>query len=401
MSRFANGSVKNSLKEHIDAVLLQAINKTENPKSFVNGVGFGITNDKETVYSNQVGLSNEEKGQEFSSETLFNYWSTTKPIVSTAVLQLYERGLVDLDAAASTYLPILKDVKVIKGWDNDEPILKTPETEPTVKQLLLHTSGFAYAFYNEDYRKLLAKYGEPNIFNITEESLKCMPLVFEPGSQFLYGHGLDFAGFIVESVSGMTLEQYLKENIFKPAKMNDVTFEVQPKDSDKVLICDSRQSDGSLRPYSTQPLQTPAKHCGGHGLFGTIELYLRFIRIWINEGKADDGTQIIKKETWKEASQNNLPPNFTTTDFNSTDAELTKSVKSSDFWSLGFGITREDSKAGVPKDSLYWCGLANLFFWIDLKNKIGGYYVTQLFPHADPSIQAYPKLQKIAYDHLQ
>lgn len=405
MTYFESETSRTSLKQSADKILANAIDKQANPKSAVNGLIMGLTNEKETVYTNSAGVLNAKTGRPFTKDTIFNFWSTTKAIAVTAVLQLYDKGLLDLDAPAEQYLPEISDLKILTGWTEDnKPILKQPKNKITTRQLITHTAGLSYEFFNGDYAKLKLLVGQPDILQISEKTFENIYLLFEPGTENCYGYNVDFAGFLLEKITGQKLGDYIKENIFTPAAMKTATFEVDESQADKVLVLELRQPDGSLVPSELQPDQKPRFHMGGHGIFGTIEDYLSFIRVWLNEGKTPCGKTIISHKVWQEAIRNNLPDGVTFSDFPSHDPVLTNPLyfdkNKLDSWGLGFAVSEHDLPTGRPKGTIYWCGLANLFFWIDLKNKIGGYYGSQILPFLEASAANSTAFETTVYEHL-
>ena len=147
-------------------------------------------------------------------------------------------------------------------------------------------------------------------------------------------------------------------------------------------------------------------HMGGHGLYSTTTEYMKFIRMWLNDGAAPDGSQVLKPETVAMASENHLPGDMKITMLPgviaalSNDAEFFPGMPKS--WALSFMVNEEDAPTGRPAGSLAWAGLANLFFWIDRRNGVGGFWATQILPFADPaSIGGYLDLETAVYDSLR
>lgn len=293
---------------------------------------------------------------------------------------------------------------LLKNLKDDGKTLVTKEAnvDVTMRMLLTHTAGFSYAFFNDDYNKLLKLSGQPNILNVDETTMDHTFLTFEPGTKWHYGMNLDWAGFVLEAITGKKLGEYLDENIFKPAKMASCTFHLG---ADKDIVsAHMRTNDGlSVAPFS--PQKSPKLDMGGHGVFGTVDDYLKFIRIWLNEGTTSEGIQIIKPETYQLAIQNNLPEGLHITSLESFDFTITKSVElesnlKPDTWCLGFAVTENDLPTGRPQGSLYWSGVANLYYLIDIKNKIGIFWASQIFPFLDASANGYLDVETAVYENL-
>ena len=161
----------------------------------------------------------------------------------------------------------------------------------------------------------------------------------------------------------------------------------------------------------------PEIHMAGHGLYGTVEDYAKFIRMWLNDGAGPDGEQILKPETVEMASRNHLPegmfikmlPGVGATEVAKTVLPVSNPRLSNDAeffpgmpktWALTFMINEEDAPTGRPAGALAWAGLANLYFWIDRANGVGGFWATQIFPFADPtSVVGFLDFEKAVYDN--
>ena len=337
-------------------------------------------------------------------DTVFAMFSTTKAITTTAALQLAEAGKLDLDAPAKSYLPGLGAVQVLDGFDRDgRPRLRAPRRDITTRMLLLHTAGFAYDFFNADYLRMATEHGQPSVLTATLASLNT-PLLFDPGERWEYGSNLDWAGQVVEAVTGQRLAQVMQDRIFEPLGMASSAFKLTPDMRSRLAYIHQRDAAGDLAPLMdlVHP-QEPEVHMGGHGLYSTVPDYCRFIRMWLNDGAGEHG-RVLRAETVAMAVRNGLgdlkikglPGVMPTV---SHDAEFFPGMSKS--WSLGFMINDEDAVTGRPAGSLAWAGLANLYFWIDRRGGIGGFWATQILPFVDPtSVTGYLDFEKAVYDGL-
>ena len=371
-------------------------------KGGVPGVVAGVTTDEETISLTAEGVRSLESNEPMSTDSVFMIFSTTKALTGTVALQLVESGDLDLDAPAREYAPELAEVQVIDGFDADgTPQLRAPASEPTTKQLLLHTAGFGYDFFNETYERLAREQGQPSIVTSTKKALKT-PLLFDPGTQWEYGSNMDWVGQVIEGITGTTLGQALQTRVLDPLGMKDSSFSPNPSMQQRQAAMHQRtDSDISATDFL---LPAPEVEMGGHGLFSTVGDYLTFIRMWLNDGRADDGTAVLRPETVEMAEQNHLGdlkvkmlpgviPSLT------NDAEFFPGMPKS--WGYTFMINEEDAPTGRPAGALAWAGLANLYYWIDRRNKIGGYWATQIFPFADPgSVGGYLEMETAVYDTL-
>ena len=231
------------------------------------------------------------------------------------------------------------------------------------------------------------------------------PLLFDPGEQWEYGSNIDWAGRVVEAISGKRLGEFMQERIFAPLGMNDTAFSMTAAMRARLAHIHQRGDDGELTPLMDFELPAdPEQHMGGHGLYSTALDYAKFIRMWLNDGAGPNG-RVLKKETVEMAAQNGLGkmkikplPTFAPTVTNV--AEFFPGMPKS--WALSFMINDEDAPTGRPAGSLAWAGLANLYYWIDRKNGVGGFWATQLLPFADAtSVGGYMDFETAVYNAMK
>jgi len=194
----------------------------------------------------------------------------------------------------------------------------------------------------------------------------------------------------------------LKERVFAPLGMEDIAFSMTPSMKSRLAAIHQREANGSLTPLPDLTLPpSPEVDMGGHGLYASIGEYMKFIRMWLNDGGGPHG-RVLKRETVEAAVRNGLQPNQKVTMLPgviptlSNDAEFFPGVKKS--WSYTFMVNDEDAPTGRPAGAIGWAGLANCFYWIDRKNRFGGYWATQILPFADPtSFGGYMDFETAAY----
>ncbi len=376
--------MSSQLKSAADAVL----NRVVSGSPRVPGVVAMVTDRNETIYEGAAGERMLPEGAAMTTDSIFAIFSTTKAITGTAALQLVEEGKLDLDAPAKTYVPDLGKVQVLDGFGADgKPILRAPKRDITTRMLLTHTAGFGYDFFNESYLRLATDHGQPSVITASKAALTT-PLLFDPGEQWEYGSNIDWTGLVIEAITGKRLGTVMKERIFEPLGMTTMAFSLTPETRAKLARMHQREANGSLTPLPEFELPpNPDIHMGGHGLYGTVGDYIRFIRMWLNDGAGPNG-RVLKAETVAMAAQNHLGslkikglpgviPSL------SNDAEFFPGMPKS--WALTFMINDEAAPTGRPAGALAWAGLANLYYWIDRQNGIGGYWATQILPFADPT----------------
>lgn len=386
----------------------------------VPGVSAAITDRSGTIYEGARGVRNIASDEPFEPDTVCAIFSTTKAIAGTACLQLVEEGRLDLDAPAREYVPRLGDVQVLDGFDAEgRPQLRAPKRDITTRHLLTHTAGFAYDFFNETYTRLANEQGQPWVVDASWASITT-PLLFDPGEQWEYGTNIDWAGMVVEGITGQRLGEVMKQRILDPLGMHDTAFTMTPSMLARQATIHAREdSDGSLIALDGVTLpQDPEVHMAGHGLYGTAVDYVKFIRMWLNDGRSDDGEEILRPETVEMAARNHLPagmnikmvPGIGATETAasilpisnprlSNDAEFFPGMPKT--WALTFMINEEDAPTGRPAGALAWAGLSNCYYWIDRANGIGGFWTTQIFPFVDPtSVGGYLAMETATYDTL-
>lgn len=362
-----------------------------------------IVNRDGIVWEGSAGERVVGAGVAMSTETVGAIFSMTKAITGAAAMQLVEQGKLDLDAPAGNVCPWLNEVVVLDGFDNQgKPVTRPPKSPVTLRHLLTHTSGFTYEIWNVNEVNWKKSTGALSLFTLENSALQT-PLAFDPGTQWEYGIGIDWAGKMVEAVSGMTLGEYFSAHLTGPLGMSDTAFVHTPSMLERAAGVHARQPDGSLVPMDLPAPENPEFEMGGGGLHGTMSDYGRFIRMILNDGELD-GTRVLKAETVKMMCENHIgdlrvkelttvAPPF------SNDAEFFPGQPKS--WGLTFQINETAADTGRPAGTLMWAGLANSFFWIDRENGIGGAYMSQILPFADEkSLNLFYDIERAAYQSL-
>jgi methyl acetate hydrolase len=375
----------------IDSSLREAIERKDVP-----GVVALVTNRERVLYTGAFGVADVATGRALATDSLFRIASMTKPITSIALMQLVEQGRLGLDDPAEKYLPELKDLKVIEKFDATTGTyqLRPASRPPTVRHFLTHTSGLAYAFTSATWRDFKPRDGEKFPFG--------GPLLFDPGERWHYSTSTDVAGKLVEAVSGQKLEDYFREKIFTPLKMNDTSYNV-PEAKGPRLVAQQQRSgermDGAIVLQQPQLGLTIAAPIGGGGLASTANDYGRFMRMWLNNGELD-GARVLKAETVALMGQNHIGA-VSVPALKSAlprSADFTFIADGRDKWGLGFLITSDQVPGKRSAGSLSWGGINNTFFWIDPAKDIAGVIMMQYLPFADAkALAVYDIFERGAY----
>jgi methyl acetate hydrolase len=365
-----------------------------------------VTDEKENIYEGAAGLRRVGSDDPMSDDTVFAIFSTSKAVGGTAVMQCVEEGLLDLDAPAKDYTPAIGELQVIDGFDSEgNPQLRPPKRDITTRMLMLHTAGFGYDFFNETYNRLAEEHGQPSVVTGTLASMTT-PLLFDPGDKWEYGTNIDWAGQVVEGIRGKRLGDVLRERVFEPLGMEDIAFTRTEDMKARTATIHARGEDGSLSPMDDFALpDNPEVDMTGHGLYARVPEYMKFIRMWLNDGAGPNGP-VLKPETVEAAVQGGLQPPQKVVVLPgvipslSNDAEFFPGLPKN--WCYTFMVNEEEAPTGRPAGAIGWAGLANCFYWIDRENKVGGYWATQILPFGDPvSFTGYMDFETAVYDTLK
>lgn len=345
-----------------------------------------VTDREGNIYEGAVGVRELGKETPMTTDTVFALFSTTKAITGTALMQLVEEGRVRLDDPVKKYVPEIAEIKVLEGFDVDgQPILRAPRTDITINMLMLHTAGFGYEFFSHEDRRYRDARGTPSTLTSTFASVQSV-LLFEPGERWNYGVNIDWVGKVVEAVCGKRLGEVLAERIFAPLDMSDIGFTLTPSMMERRATIHRRDQDGKITPLPDLILpQPPEMDMGGHGLYASIGEYMKFIRMILNDGLGPN-SRVLKPETVAQMSRNGLGElksgGWISSDKSlANNGEFYPGVQKS--WAYTFQVNEDPTPTGKPAGQLMWAGLANLFYWIDRKNGIGGFWATQIFPFQD------------------
>ncbi|HEU0123363.1 MAG TPA: serine hydrolase domain-containing protein [Bryobacteraceae bacterium] len=350
------------MQENVTFAIGQAVKQLQIPSAVA------IAADKNRVlYSAAFG--------ETAADTIFAIASMTKAITTVAVLQLVERGLLDLDAPVDRHLPALRNLPVLEGFGADgDPRFSAPAYSVTARQLLSHTAGFSYPWNHP----LAERYGriDPPF------------LVHKPGTQWQYGINVDWAGRLVEAVSGESLEDYFQRHILRPLGMIDTSFLVPASKFARLAVSYQREPDGSLQAQPRVSPPAPDFFNGGGGLYSTAPDYTRFLQMLLRRGTAEDGIQILSERMIAEMMANQVGTldagrMRTTMPYRACDVDFHPGER--DQFSLGFLINTVGYPNGRSAGSLAWAGIRNTFYWMDPARGICALLMMQFLPFCDPA----------------
>jgi methyl acetate hydrolase len=367
---------------NIDALLTQAADKGVLP-----GV-VAVAGDREgALYTGAFGRLSVEGDEQAQLDTIFLIASMTKSIASAAALQLVEQGRLELEQPVADVRPEFGELQVLEGFDGDEPRLRPPARQATIRNLLTHTSGAGYWFSNPDLLRYHELTDLPDPLSGSRDVLQA-PLIADPGTRWEYGMSTDWLGLVIEAVSGQDLNAYCQEHIFGPLGMRDSTFVFSEELQTRLMAIHSRQSDGSLTLSEFEfPLQ-PEYFSGGGGAASTGPDYLRFMRALLRDGELD-GERILEPQTVELMFTDHLGGLSLPEVMPSAIPELTNEVPAMPFsqgFALGLHVVLEDIPGMRRAGTGDWAGLCNCYYWIDRPTGIAGAFLTQVLPFFDAGI---------------
>jgi methyl acetate hydrolase len=331
-------------------------------------------------------------------DSVFRVASMTKMVTTTAALQQWERGALDLAAPVAAYLPEFAELPVLEGFDGDTPRLRPPATQATVQQLLTHTAGLGYDFWNADVLRWQQLTGTPDITTGARAALST-PLVADPGTRFEYGTSTDWLGRVVEVVGGAPLDERLRVDVLEPLGMRDTAFALTAEQRARSVPVHRRRGDGPWAPSRIDWPTDPDFWAGGHALYSTPRDYLAFQRMLLAGGTLA-GADLLRPSTVAAAFRDQLgglrvPPLIRTA----------SPASSCDFapgpdctWGWGLLLTTVDQPGRRAAGSGGWAGIDNTYFWVDPTRRLTGALYTQCLPFLEPAcVQLLDDVERALY----
>jgi len=329
------------------------------------GISLFIMKDDKMVWRTNLGYAEKETGRPLTDSTIFRIYSMTKPVTTVALMTLFDEGKFQLDDKVSQYIPEFKSTMVYNP-EIKKDSLEPQQQEMTIRHLLTHTSGLTYGWDPNSYvDRLYAKYRPSGWDAPLAEKMKVLsklPLKYQPGTKWEYGLSIDVAGYLVEVLSGIPLDQFMKTKVFDPLKMDDTGFWVPENKQNRLAGLYFADKEGKLMlAVDTLGLKynkIPLLFSGGGGLVSTIDDYTRFCRMLLHKGELD-GARILKESTVDLIMSNQLPSGV-----------IYKEGR-------GYGLGGE---VNLETDVYAWSGAASTFFWVNPKTKMIVMAFMQLMP---------------------
>ena len=348
------------------------------------GVGVLVARNGRIVYHKAYGLDDMQAKTPLKRDAIFRIASQTKALTSIGLMLLFEEGKFLLDDPVSKYIPAFKKMNVIDKFNAKDTTFTTipAKREITIRHLLTHTSGLSYpGIGSKEAVAMYAKYKIPSGIGTPTGTLAdamtrlaALPLLHQPGERWTYGLSVDLAGYLIEVLSGQSLDQFLRTRLFTPLGMNDTYFYLPASRQDRLTMVYTEDSTKTIRPITSRsglsveyPKQAGTYYSGGAGLSSTLYDYAIFLQMMLNGGEYG-GKRFLSPTTVRLITTNQIGDlNVGTNKFG-----------------LGFQLTSEKSAALLPvsQGSFDWGGFFGTTYWVDPKEGIVALIYTQKVPNS-------------------
>ncbi len=322
------------------------------------------------VHFDVYGKADIEDGKPLKADSLFRIYSMTKPVTSTALLMLYEEGKFQLDDPLEKYIPEFKDLRVYASGTGAQIQTDSPKRKPTVRDAFRHTAGFGPSSAQTPVARAWqdAKVLDGGLAELVPRVAK-LPLLYQPGTQWVYGVSHDVQAVLIERLSGMKFEEFVSQRIFKPLGMRDSTLGMPAIDLARMTTSYS-VTEGKLVPMDKPATSTYKGVRGGSSLTSTARDYLRFAQMLANGGELD-GVRILSPGTVRLMSSNHLP-----------DGVYMFGNNTGTGYGLGVSVLVDPVRRGNlgSKGEWGWSGAAATHLIIDPEKDIVGIFLTQKYP---------------------
>ena len=359
---------------------------------------FGVTDAHATRMHTHIGSVGDAA---LDDSHIFRIASMTKPIVTLAALQLVARGDLRFDQPMKEILPELGEVQVVSR-KGDELVFAPLARDITLHHLLTHTSGYAYDFHAEMIAELVAQEKLAGLASDNDAFLAA-PLIFQPGENWEYGINIDWAGKIIEMVSGVDLNEYVKANILRPLGMEHTSFSINDLIADALVPLSLRDDDGNLSDVSDlMPNVTDGPYLGGGGLYSNVGDYMKFMRMMLQNGQGPK-EEILPVGMVRDMFVNQIG-DMQVGYMPSQNQMLAKShgwfEGTSMKWGYGFMVNETEVAGRRSAGAGAWSGLYNTFFSIDPARDTACVVMMQILPvYNEAALAVFDTFERAVYSH--
>ena len=360
------------------------------------------------TYFGAFGMADREAKRPMTRDTLVQVFSMTKPVTGVTLMTLFDQGKFQLDDPVAKYLPEFAHLRVCAGVDaQGNARYEAPRRDITIRDLMRHTAGFVGDADDKNaVGESFHQIDPTNISNTLAEEMTLLgkvPLLYQPGTRWLYSPAVDVQARLVEHFSGRPFDQYLQQHVLNPLRMKDTRYVVRAEDWKRMAAVYERSDDGTLtripdeKAFEFNRKDWPMKP-GSWGLTSTLDDYMRFARMLLNDGELD-GARILKPQTVRLMATDAMPKEVTDISWLPSKGRV------------GFGIDfavriappADAREASGAMGEFFWDGVANTLFWVDPQHDLVAVLFTQYRPfgkvplhkafrdaiyHGDPSAAA-------------
>ncbi|MEF2978959.1 serine hydrolase domain-containing protein [Subtercola sp. YIM 133946] len=377
----------------LDELLAEAVAHDDVP--FVVAM---VANSAGIVWQGRAGNGNGT--EPVQTDAVFRIYSQTKAIGAAAAMILVDRGLLSLDTPVVSVLPEFGQLPLLESMGPSGPVLRAPREVCTLRHLLTHTSGLAYEGMDERMTAYRDFTGHPVVAVSSMEVLLRYPHIFEPGTGFAYGVGLDWVGLMIERIDGRRIDQFCREELFEPLGMIDTVFEPDDR-RERIPDLRWRSADGDFVVADVAPPPHPEFYGLGICLYGTAGDYLRFLRMILNGGELD-GRRVLSERAVQRMLQNQMPEGVSVSPIVSSDHGWSHDI---DFlagtrktWTAGFLRNEQAIEGRRAAGSLAWAGIFNSHYWLDPASDLAAVYMTQSLPFVEPRVmERFDEFERAVY----
>jgi len=350
----------------IDTILNNYIDAHQLP-----GATVLIVRNNETVYNKSFGFSNLEQKIPMKNDNIFGIASMTKLITSISALILYEKGYFRINDKLSDYLPEFKNMKVFVK-KNGKTVIEDAKQDILIRDLFRHTTGLKYG--GKEYNDIGATFTKVKSVKELVQKISRVPLYAEPGTKFEYSYSTDILGNLVERLSGQTLQEFFKENIFEPLEMKDTDFYLVDNKVDRMVSFYEYKNNKLVLKESSRNSKYRVKDgifSGGGGLISTAKDYAKVLQMLLNGGN-HQSAQILSRKTIELMIADHL-----------ADVPNKGFLSNGRGHGLGVGVIPDAAKFGeiFSEGAVFWSGIRNTFYWVDFKENMYGIIMTQMTPY--------------------
>ena len=342
-------------------------------KKHLAGIVTLVARHGKVVQHKAYGVQSLETQAPMKTDTIARIYSMTKPVAGVAMMMLYEDGKWQPSDPIAKHIPEFANLKVYAGEKDGMPIFEAPAHPPTMGELMSHTAGFTYGLFGNTPVDMMYRANNPLEATSLQgmiDRLATLPLLYQPGTRWVYSVSVDIQGYLVQKLSGRTFPEFLRTRMFEPLGMIDTGFLVPVEKLPRVATTysyDKAKAGLVGEPLDPNISKMPGLPSGGGGLYSTAGDYFRFAQMLLNGGEFN-GTRLLKKATVDMMRTNVLSEQVLNSNSGIGQARFSPAQ--------GFGydfavvLDPDAAKRQVGKNSYWWWGIGGTWFWIDPTNDL-------------------------------